>query len=123
MVLRTVVGAHVTCEGVYLLIASSGHNRVLFMLLALLEICVGFGFLIGFLTPLSGMLAALGYLVFAVQMLLAHVGEPGGDILTIISLIAISVALILLGPGAFSLDARLFGRREIIIPAGRRPLR
>jgi hypothetical protein len=25
----------------------------------------------------------------------------------------------LLGPGAFSLDARLFGRREIIIPEGR----
>jgi hypothetical protein len=28
----------------------------------------------------------------------------------------ISIALVCLGPGAFSLDARLFGRREIIIP-------
>jgi hypothetical protein len=28
----------------------------------------------------------------------------------------IAVALVCLGPGAFSLDARLFGRREIIIP-------
>jgi hypothetical protein len=26
------------------------------------------------------------------------------------------LALILIGPGAFSVDARLFGRREIIIP-------
>jgi hypothetical protein len=26
------------------------------------------------------------------------------------------VAVIVLGPGAFSVDARLFGRREIIIP-------
>jgi hypothetical protein len=26
------------------------------------------------------------------------------------------VAVVFLGPGAFSLDARLFGRREIIIP-------
>jgi len=34
-------------------------------------------------------------------------------------LAAISAALVLLGPGAFSLDARLFGRREIIIPEGR----
>jgi len=32
------------------------------------------------------------------------------------TLAAISAALILLGPGAFSLDGRLFGRREIIIP-------
>jgi hypothetical protein len=34
-------------------------------------------------------------------------------------LAAISAALVLLGPGAFSLDARLFGRREIIIPESR----
>jgi hypothetical protein len=36
-------------------------------------------------------------------------------------LAAISVALVLLGPGSFSLDACLFGRREIIIPERRRP--
>jgi uncharacterized membrane protein YphA (DoxX/SURF4 family) len=28
----------------------------------------------------------------------------------------IAVSIALLGPGAFSVDARLFGRREIIIP-------
>ena len=34
-----------------------------------------------------------------------------------------TVAIVFLGPGAFSLDARLFGRREIIIPqaASERP--
>jgi len=30
--------------------------------------------------------------------------------------IAGAVSVALLGPGAFSLDSRLFGRREIIIP-------
>ena len=30
--------------------------------------------------------------------------------------LAILLSLIMLGPGAFSIDARLFGRREIIIP-------
>ncbi len=33
----------------------------------------------------------------------------------------VSLALALLGPGAFSLDARLFGRREIIIPRRSNP--
>jgi hypothetical protein len=31
-----------------------------------------------------------------------------------------AVALALLGPGAFSLDGRLFGRREIVIPPSSR---
>jgi len=39
--------------------------------------------------------------------------------LTAFNLAAISAALVLLGPGAFSLDARLFGRRKIIIPESR----
>jgi uncharacterized membrane protein YphA (DoxX/SURF4 family) len=37
------------------------------------------------------------------------------------SVVAVAVALVLLGPGALSLDARLFGRREIIFPHERRP--
>ena len=39
--------------------------------------------------------------------------------LTAFNMAAISATLLLLGPGAFSLDARLFGRREIIIPESR----
>jgi hypothetical protein len=31
----------------------------------------------------------------------------------------VAAAIMLLGPGALSLDARLFGRREIIIPDNR----
>jgi len=38
------------------------------------------------------------------------------DRLAALILIVDAAALALLGPGALSLDARLFGRREIIIP-------
>jgi hypothetical protein len=41
------------------------------------------------------------------------------SVLIAFNLAAISAAFVLLGPGAFSLDARLFGRREIVIPEGR----
>jgi hypothetical protein len=34
---------------------------------------------------------------------------------------SIAVAILCLGPGAFSIDARLFGRREIIIPDASHP--
>jgi uncharacterized membrane protein YphA (DoxX/SURF4 family) len=40
---------------------------------------------------------------------------------TAFDLAVMSLALVLHGPGAFSVDARLFGRFEIIIPDGRRP--
>ena len=36
-------------------------------------------------------------------------------------LLAVAAALVLLGPGALSLDARLFGRREIVFLHDRRP--
>jgi hypothetical protein len=36
-------------------------------------------------------------------------------------MIVMGVAIALLGPGVFSLDARLFGRHEVIIPPASRP--
>jgi hypothetical protein len=45
---------------------------------------------------------------------------PSGSLLDckpfILHLIATATAISLLGPGAYSLDARLFGWREIVIP-------
>ena len=38
------------------------------------------------------------------------------DRIAALIVLAIAVALALLGPGAHSMDAYLFGRREIIIP-------
>jgi uncharacterized membrane protein YphA (DoxX/SURF4 family) len=75
----------------------------------LLALLVGAAVLIGFLTPLAALLAGFVSLGNAPDVL-------GGGPATIF-LIVMAAAVFLLGPGAWSLDARWFGRREIVIPS------
>ena len=91
--------------------------------MGLLAIVVGIALLIGFLTPLMSAATAIGYLVLGVSGFLATDANRHSDAFSALDLAVMSVALVLLGPGAVSLDARMFGRREIIIPEGRRPPR
>jgi hypothetical protein len=62
----------------------------------------------GALTPLA---CAVGALVEASDFL--H-GGHGMDLRFVVFALLVTVALGLLGPGAFSVDAKLFGRRRII---------
>jgi uncharacterized membrane protein YphA (DoxX/SURF4 family) len=66
--------------------------------------------LVGFLTPIA---AASSVLATAVG---GFVAPLPGDALASLFVVIVSVAVVLLGPGAFSLDSYLFGRREIVIP-------
>jgi uncharacterized membrane protein YphA (DoxX/SURF4 family) len=77
-------------------------------------ILVGVALLIGLLTPLVGAAAAICYLYVGTSQLLGTGNDSHGS--TAWCLAIISIALVLLGPGAFSLDARLFGLRQIMIP-------
>jgi uncharacterized membrane protein YphA (DoxX/SURF4 family) len=79
-------------------------------------IVVGVSLLIGFLTPVASSIVALGniLMIFYRFPLMPH-DSPGAKLL-VIDVIVVALAVAFLGPGAFSLDARLFGRREIIIP-------
>jgi uncharacterized membrane protein YphA (DoxX/SURF4 family) len=79
--------------------------------------------LVGFLTPIAGLLAGMGC---------AFVALSGGAIPALVILdsrqsvvfaATMLFGIVVLGPGAFSVDARLFGRREIIIPPPVHPSR
>jgi uncharacterized membrane protein YphA (DoxX/SURF4 family) len=117
--MRLTVALSAIVQGVNTLIDSP--TQPLSWVIGLLEILVGSAFLIGFLTPIAGASASLGSLAAGVSWLLASGGDAHEKAVAAIYLSVISVAITLLGPGAFSLDARLFGRREIIIPEASRP--
>jgi uncharacterized membrane protein YphA (DoxX/SURF4 family) len=71
-------------------------------LAGLLGMAAGVLLLVGLLTPIAAAVAAFAG---------AGLGVTAGFV-TVVAL-----AMILLGPGAYSVDARLFGLREIIIPS------
>ena len=68
--------------------------------------------LLGFVTPLAAVLIGLTSLAFAIWTASYPVQE--------LEVVVLAAVVALLGPGAFSIDARMFGRREILIPVTRR---
>jgi uncharacterized membrane protein YphA (DoxX/SURF4 family) len=72
--------------------------------------------LAGFLTPIAGGLIALGATGIAFSWFPLPTPTEPQTILMTIFVAVVAATVVLLGPGAWSVDARLFGRREIIIP-------
>ena len=60
--------------------------------------------LAGLMTPLVAIVVTIGAAVLTLS-----------GVLPLMEIAVLSVAIALLGPGAFSLDARMFGRREILL--------
>jgi len=79
-------------------------------------ILTGVALLIGFLTPVVAVVAGLGAVAVGLSLLPPCTPNLFDAKLQIIFAAIMLAAVVFLGPGAFSLDARLFGRREIIIP-------
>ena len=107
LLLRALVG--VTLIAQTLTYIGSTKLSVLSWLLAAIVLAIASCLLAGFMTPIVAIVTG----VTAVVLVISNVCETNQ---TLYNVIVLTTAIALLGPGAFSIDARMFGRREILIP-------
>jgi uncharacterized membrane protein YphA (DoxX/SURF4 family) len=121
IVLRITVAAGAIAQGIGSL-AGSSQLTLAEQAIDVFAIVAALVLLIGLMTPIASLALASGYLGAGVSSFLSPDIVKHSNSFTALSLAAISTALVLLGPGAISFDARLFGRREIVIPQDSRSL-
>jgi len=101
LLLRVLVAVSVIVQTIaYLRAAETLAGWSIVVLLLASAACL----LLGFVTPVAAVLIGLTSLY------------PLQDL----EIVVLAIVIALLGPGAFSVDARMFGRREILIPVTRR---
>lgn len=84
----------------------------------------GAALLVGLLTPIAGIAAGLSTLGIGFSLFPAPAPNLFDTKLPLVLTGIMIAAVVILGPGRYSMDARLFGHREIIIPPSpRRPER
>ena len=69
--------------------------------------------MVGFITPLASVLLTIGGMMVMLDPDIAGSLTMFESWTARLEFIVLSAVLICLGPGAFSLDARLYGRREV----------
>jgi uncharacterized membrane protein YphA (DoxX/SURF4 family) len=118
LLLRAAVGGIVLFQGV-LELTNGSDTSAADWLAGLLPIAIGVSLLSGLMTPVSGALTAVSATALAASVIPPPHPFLFGSKLCVAFVGAVALAIVFLGPGALSLDARLFGLREIIIPRTR----
>jgi len=115
LLLRAAIGVTTVIQG-GLYLDDPGNLTLETGTLGLVAIATGASLVVGFLTPVAGVLVGLGTLGIGLAWFPAAARNLFDAKLPTVFGVIMSAAIIFLGPGALSIDARLFGRREIIIP-------
>jgi putative oxidoreductase len=115
LVLRTALGIPLLVEGTALL-ADWRDTASLLIVVALISVAAGVALQLGYSV-------GRGAIAGAATVIAVHFSSLNGERLNLFSsriacflAMSIAIALVFLGPGAFSIDARRFGWREIVIP-------
>ena len=115
LLLRAAVGLTAVIQGGFFL-TDGGNQTLMNWVIGLIAVASGALLLIGFLTPIVGMLVGLGSAGIALSWYPAPTLLLRDSWLVTVFVVIMAAAIVFLGPGAFSLDCRLFGRLEIFIP-------
>jgi len=111
LVLRSIIGASAILEAA---LAIAENHSAPSVLVACADAVAGLTLILGFLTPIASMLLAAGGAAILLGLHSVALRLLDSQ-MALFEFVVIAAALGILGPGATSIDARLFGRREVTI--------
>ncbi len=115
LLLRMAIGATLVAQAMPCL-SGAQDPRLSSLACCLLALVSGASLIVGFLTRIVAAIAATLVTSATLLSLTSSSVGPLRSYPSDLNMIVVAVAIALLGPGAISLDAALFGRRKVIIP-------
>lgn len=115
LLLRVVVGMSLAFQGAGYF---ADWTSLTFKTLTIGALCIASGtcLVAGLLTPFACTFTVLSCIGFSSSWLPLPAHDVLSGNLVIVNMTVMAIVIAVLGPGAFSLDSRMFGRREIVIP-------